>query len=132
MTGEKAAIPIFARASAIRRLALEDFIARALARAVKKHVQGNRGSGRGGQIIIATSSQRVLRRNALLVDGDGQIEARLLLGLPAYGRRIAAQEAAAIFFQELPRVVAEACHYKTSMEADLARHVYSIVSQKSF
>ncbi len=126
---EKAAIPDFARKNAIRRLALEDFAARGVARAIQKRVRGHRGSGRGGEMRITTSGQRVLRRNALLVDGEGGIEARLSVGLPAHGRRIAAGEARDIFFRELPQVVADACHFKPEMTAGLTRHLHSVEDQ---
>ena len=49
-----------------RHIALEDYLSRAVAAAIKRHVKGQRGSGKSGQIAIATSGQQVLQRNALL------------------------------------------------------------------
>lgn len=91
-------------AAPIRRIALEDFLGRALAQAIARHVQGDRGTGKSGAFSIATSGQQILRRNAVLVDSHG-VEARLRLALPAAGRTIVAREAQAMFFDELPQVV---------------------------
>ncbi len=105
-------------AGRVRQTALEDFLGRALARAIESHVRGGRGTGHSGQIRIATSGQQMLRRNAVLIDGD-VIEVRLLFALPADGRSLRAADARAMFFDELPRVVEEALLYP---EADLTAH----------
>ncbi len=102
-------------ASRIRQTALEDFLGRAIAGAINTHVMGRRGTGHSGQMRIATSGQQILRRNALLVDGSA-LEVRLLLALPADGRSARVADARAMFFEELPKVVADGMVY---LERDL-------------
>lgn len=104
--------------TSIRRTAVEDFLGRALASAIDRHVRGRRGTGHSGQIDIAANGQQVLRRNAVLIDGD-VIEARLLFALPADGRSLRAEDAREMFFDELPRLVAEALLW---LDRDLTDH----------
>jgi predicted ABC-class ATPase len=114
--------------SRCRQTALEDYLGRAVAGAIRRHVKGERGTGHSGEIAIATSGQQVLRRNAVLLDSDG-LEARLLLALPAAGRSALGQDAAAMFFEELPRVVADGlCYRERSLEA-ARRHVEQVEDQ---
>ncbi|RJQ45690.1 MAG: ATPase [Gaiellales bacterium] len=89
----------------VRRVALEDFIARAFARAVKKHVRGGGGTGKSGYVGVDSGGQEILERTAAVVNGDW-VEVRFMVGLPADGRRCRARDAIRIFFDELPRVVA--------------------------
>ena len=91
--------------NSVRRIALEDFLGRAVHRALARHVKGRRGTGRSGEMEIAVNGQQILRRNAVLID-DVSLEARLLFALPGSGRSVLAQQAAEMFFAELPQVVA--------------------------
>lgn len=119
--------------SPVRRIALEDFLGRALKQAIGQFVQGTRGSGCSGEIHIATSGQQVLVRNAvlLLAEGTEGVEARLTLGLPANNRRVAGGEAIAMFFEELPRVVTAALRYQ-NLDSDAVRqHVESVEDQQA-
>jgi predicted ABC-class ATPase len=86
----------------IKRIALQDFIARKFDSTIKKVSKGRRGIGRGGLISIDCGQQEILERNAVSIDAQG-IEIRFTLGLPAEGRRILGKEASEIFFQELPQ-----------------------------
>jgi len=106
----------------VRRIALEDFLARAVNRAIQTHVKGNRGLGKSGQINIATSGQHILTRNALLVDNQS-IEARLTVGLPARGRTILSHEAKAMFFHELPNVIRDSLYYANINSTALIKHI---------
>ena len=90
-----------------RRIALEDFLGRAVAGAIDRRVKGRRGTGRSGQITIAGYGQQILVRNAVLVTNEG-IEVRMRCALPADGRSIRAHDAAEMLLQELPAVVADA------------------------
>jgi predicted ABC-class ATPase len=126
-----AAFPELLWRNAVRRIALEDYIARAVKRAIGKHVKGRRGSGGSGEVHISTSGQQVLMRNAVFINAE-YVEARLTLGLPAQGRRAAGREAVAMFFDELPRVV-DAALYHGDLDAahvqQLQRHVESVEDQ---
>jgi predicted ABC-class ATPase len=124
----RAALPAALWASPVRRVALEDYLGRAVARAIRRHVQGRRGSGGSGEMHIATSGQQVLVRNAVLIDAQG-LEARLTLGLPADGRRAAGREAAAMFCDELPQVVAASLLFVKLDAAQVQRHVESVEDQ---
>ncbi len=88
-----------------RRIALEDFVARRVARAIRREAAGRRGSGKSGRVAIDAGGQEVLERTALAIDGEGA-EARLEVGLPAAGRRILGREAEAVLCDELPRIAA--------------------------
>ena len=95
--------------SVIRRIALEDYLGRRFADAIKDHVKGQRGSGKSGEISIASYGQQVLQRSAVVVDKRGT-EIRFRLGLPAHGRVVDAGSAIVMLFEELPAVV-EAAFY---------------------
>lgn len=114
----------------IRRVALEDFLRRALAAAIARHVKGRRGAGCSGKIGIAAGGQQVLVRNALLITEQG-IEARLTVGLPAENRRAAGHEAIAMFFEELPQLVATGLCFKNLDTKQAQRHVHSVEDQQA-
>lgn len=116
--------------SIIRRIALEDFIARAVKKQIRRSVQGNRGSGCSGLMAIDTSGQQILRRNAIIVDNH-QLDARIVMGLPANGRRVAGRQAVEMFFNELPAVVAQALHYNALPAQALDQHVLIAEDQHS-
>ena len=105
-----------------RKTAAEDFLARAVARAIIAHVKGHRGVGKSGEVHIETSGQQILVRNSVLIDSEG-IEARLTVGLPAAGRTILASDAEEIFFRELPAVVADGLCFGRLDKVRFKRHV---------
>lgn len=113
----------------IRKTAAEDFLARAVARAIQSHVKGQRGIGRSGEVRIATSGQQILVRNSVRIDAAG-VEARLTVGLPAAVRTILARDAQAIFFRELPAVVAQSLYFKNLDQNKFQRHVESAEDQE--
>ncbi len=112
----------------IRKTALEDFLGRAVGQAISKHVRGQRGTGHSGQIRISTNGQQLLRRNAVLIDG-AIIEARLLFALPADGRSVRVNDARAMFFDELPEVVAAGLVYLGRDLTELYRQVEQVEDQ---
>ena len=123
-----AALPAELWTTKVRRVALEDYLARAVAQAIHTYAKGRRGSGNSGEIRISTSGQQVLVRNAVLIDRDG-VEARLTVGLPAKGRRAAGREAVAMLFDELPKVVANSLLFANLNPAHVQRHVESVEDQ---
>jgi predicted ABC-class ATPase len=124
-----AALPAELWSGKTRKTAAEDFLARAVARAIRSHVKGQRGIGRGGEVRIATSGQQILVRNSVLIDDDG-VEARLTVGLPAAGRTIVARDAEAIFFSELPAVVAGGLYFRNLDQGRFQHHVASAEDQE--
>lgn len=97
----------FLHATPVRRIALGDFLARRVARAAPRT---RIGSGRSGEIAIASGRQEVLERSAVVLGASGlplepgAVEARLEVGLPAAGRRILGRRAADLLIRELPRI----------------------------
>ena len=127
---DKAGFPDDLWRSTVRRVALEDFLARAIQAAIRRYVKGRRGSGGSGEFHISTSGQQVLVRNAIFV-GNQNIEARFTIGLPANGRRAAGREAIAMLIDELPKVV-DAALYHQSLDAQRVRqHVESVEDQQA-
>jgi predicted ABC-class ATPase len=120
--------------NSIRRIALEDYLGRAIKRAIKKHVKGRRGSGGSGEINISTSGQQVLVRNAVLIAPDANpdiIEARIILGLPAQGRRADGKQAVVMFMDELPKVVDASLRYHNHGDLHVQKHVDSVEDQET-
>lgn len=89
------------------RLALEDFLGRAFARAIGQVTgqrRGSRGMGHSGLIEIDAGGPEVLRRSAVVV-GDDSVQVRFVLGLPARGRSVLGRQAAAMLLDEVPDMV---------------------------
>ncbi|MGD8591474.1 MAG: ABC-ATPase domain-containing protein, partial [Gammaproteobacteria bacterium] len=114
----------------IRKIALEDYLSRAMRKAMRKTVKGHRGSGGSGEVNIETSKQQVLQRNAIVVDKDF-VEARIVVGLPANGRRVAGRQAIAIFFDELPKIVQQSLLYDNLSKNELQKHIESAEDQEA-
>lgn len=124
-----AAYPPDLWASGERKIALEDFLGRAVSHAIKTTVEGNRGSGKSGEVRIATGGQQVLMRNAVILNHDF-VEARITVGLPAAGRTILGKEAENIFIKELPPVVNKSLIYKNLSAKKIRSHVESVEDQQ--
>lgn len=108
--------------SPVRRVALEDYITRQFAAALRRHVKGNRGTGKSGMVTVDVGGQEILERTACLVN-DRFVEVRFSAGLPAAGRTVLAHEAHAMFYQEIPRVVQESLRYSSLAADQVARHL---------
>ncbi|RLE33019.1 ATPase [Candidatus Acetothermia bacterium] len=105
-----------------RKVALEDFLVRVLARCIPKLTKGNRGSGHSGRFAVVTFGQCILPRTAVWVTED-HVEAILAVGLPAAGRRILGHEAAEMLLSELPALVREGLLFRNLDKAALREHV---------
>ena len=102
--GEVAGLPEALYGSEIRRIALEDFLARAVRRSIRRVVKGARGTGKSGLVRIDAGGQEVIERTAVVI-GSGWVEARISIGLPAAGRRVLGREAEEMLCVEIPAVV---------------------------
>ena len=91
----------------VRHVAFEDFLTRAVERAIRAVTHGNRGSGGSGKVEIQHPSQVVLPRSSMVVAAE-HVEARMAVGLPARGRSVDARAARAMLLEELPEVVRRA------------------------
>jgi predicted ABC-class ATPase len=88
----------------VRRMALEDWLARQVRRAIRQITHGERGTGKSGLIQIDAGKQEVLERTAVVVTPDW-VEARLEVGLPARGRKVLGRQAHEMLSGELPNIV---------------------------
>ncbi len=119
---ETAGVPGDLFADAVRRTAFEDFVARAVAGAIRRETRGQRGSGKSGRVQIDAGGQQMLERSAVSVTGRF-LEARLEVGLPAAGRRVLGREAEALLLDELPAVALAALVMPALSEEAARRHV---------
>ena len=93
-----------------RKVALEDFLTRQFYQRTRT-LSAHRGSGKSGLIAIAKPSQAILPRTAACVS-DQALEIRFVVGLPAFGRRIAGYQAAALLCDDIPAMVCETLLYR--------------------
>lgn len=118
-----------------RKIATEDEILRNIHRFLKKQKGNGRtknstldygrsraGSGKSGQIFACRVRQEVMERMCVLISEE-QIEVRLEVGFPAYGRTIAAGELEKILFQTFPAMVKEVFTYQNTDMAHLKQVV---------
>jgi predicted ABC-class ATPase len=94
-----------------RATALEDFLARGAADFIRTLPRVN-GTGKSGEIYIDRGNQEILKRTAVIVKKD-YVEARLSVGLPAFGRRINGRGAAVLLLEYLPQIVDRTLLYKS-------------------
>jgi predicted ABC-class ATPase len=105
-----------------RETALRDFLTRVFAQAAKRHTKGNRGTGNSGVIAMDIPRQEVLERTSVFIN-DKNLEARLVMGLPAFGRSVAGKHAQAMFFSELPQIVRASLLFRSLDKEALYRHL---------
>lgn len=105
-----------------REIALRDFLTRGFDTACRKLASGRRGIGTGGMIAMDRPGQEILERTSVFVDGS-KVEARFVMGLPAFGRRIAGRHAMDMFFQELPRIIESSLLYSSVDARRLYDHI---------
>ncbi|PZD74111.1 hypothetical protein C1752_01167 [Acaryochloris thomasi RCC1774] len=104
-----------------REIALRDYLTRQVERAMQA-LPGCKGSGKSGLVAIASPPQQILERTTAFID-DQCIEVRFVVGLPAFGRRIAGEQAAEMLCEQIPRLVAENLHYDQLDAAALLNHI---------
>lgn len=126
---EAAAFPASLYAGPVRRVALEDFIARGFARAIIRIVKGRRGTGKSGGIEIDSGAQEILQRTAAVAQA-GFVEVRFAAGLPASGRRCLGPAAEAMLLDEVPRLVDAALFYQALDPQAAAAHVEAAEDQE--
>ena len=125
----RAQVPVDLYASFVRRVALEDFLARQVHLALHKHCRGGRGTGKSGLVTVDAGGQEVLQRTAAVVNADW-VEVRLQVGLPAQGRRVLARQAEEMLCGELPRVVEDALCWNNVPQTNARRFVECVENQE--
>ncbi len=123
-----AAIPRDLHRDRVRRIAVQDFLLRALGRAVDELVERPPRGLIGGYLGIDRPGQEVLERTAVRLEA-GAVEAVLVAGLPGHGRRLAGRQAAQLLCRDLPRVVRAALPYASLPRVDLKRFVETVEDQ---
>ncbi len=113
-----------------RRTAMEDFLARSVHTALKKISGKRRGSGKSGMITIDAPKQEVLERSCVRIFPE-RLEARLLVGLPAKGRRIDGGEALKMLTTDLPEVAAKSLLAGALPEKAMKDHVHAVEDQQA-
>jgi predicted ABC-class ATPase len=118
----EAALPVELFDSDVRRLALEDFLARRVGRAIGARDRGGMagGSGKSGLLAIDAGGQQVLERSAIAVTPEW-VEARIEVGLPARGRRILGRQAAELLCERVPRIAREGLCWAELSKEDRGR-----------
>jgi predicted ABC-class ATPase len=96
-------IPEDAARTNARRLGAATWLAARFAEAASE-VRG-RGTGRSGEVRMEHPGQTVLPQTAVIVDGQGGLEARFSVGLPGRGRRVDGAGAAELLLGTVPDLV---------------------------
>lgn len=105
--------------SRIRRVALEDAIARRWLDGIRKiaRIRGGRGA-----FTIDIGGQAILERTACRIAEDF-VEVRGAVSLPADGRKVVSKSAQTLFFEDLPQIVDGTLIYPNQNPAPIQRQV---------
>ncbi len=120
----EAQVPPALLASPGGRLAVQDFLARVVHDAIRRHVR-TRWSGRMPPLAVDVGGQEVLARSSCVV-AEEYIEVRLAVGLPAENRKVLAKPAQGLFFDELPAVVNAGLVWANLDRESAGRHVTAV------
>lgn len=112
----------------VRNRAAADYINRTMDRMIGGSRKGKKGSGKSGMIAIDTCCQEVLQKSSVVINGDF-VEARLYVGLPAFGRKIAGKKAREKLIQEIPAIVEKGLKFSNYNAKDFWKHVFSVEDQ---
>lgn len=102
-----------------RALGVAALLARRFAGQARK-AKSRRGSGKSGLVEMEHPGQVVLPQTAVMVSGDGSVEARFRVGLPARGRRVLGRQAAELLAGDVPAVVEASLLASSYDEGELA------------
>ncbi|MBW1686483.1 MAG: ABC-ATPase domain-containing protein [Deltaproteobacteria bacterium] len=126
---ETARIPPELFAGAVRRMALEDFLVRQAARAIRSAEPTRRGSGKSGTLLVDAGGQEVLERTAAVVSEDW-VELRVQAGLPAAGRRVLGRQAEAMLCGDLPHLAEHALRWENLPQQEARDFVACVENQE--
>ncbi len=112
----------------LKRVALEDYLARQFSFSIRRFCKRKRGIGKSGLIAIDANKQEVLERSSVNIN-DQKIEARFVVGLPASGRTILGIEAIAMFLQEIPQIVEQSLFLRNLKTSELRTQIRTAEDQ---
>lgn len=115
--------------TSVRRVALQDFLARVVHNAIRRLSQGRRGMGKSGLIAVDVGGQEVLERTAIVITTQW-VEVRLQVGLPAAGRTILGRQADAMLCEEIPQIVEQGLLWGNLSQQEGKRFVESVDNQE--
>ncbi len=130
LAAERAGLPPELFRNRIRRLALEDYVARRADGAISKSERPRAGSGKSGLVLVDAGGQEVLERTAVVVTEDW-VEARLHVGLPADGRRILGRAAERLLCRALPEMADAGLRWANQPAGAGAAFVECVENQES-
>jgi predicted ABC-class ATPase len=125
---EEAAFPPALYEGRTRRIALEDYLARALRRELGAHPRGH-GEGRAGTVRVDAGGQAVLERTAVVVRPE-YVEARLAVSLPAAERRVLGREASFLLAGGLRQLARAALRHGALPDGEAADFVACVEDQE--
>lgn len=114
----------------VRRVALEDFLARRVRESIEEVSRGHRGSGKSGVIWVDAGGQEVLERTAVRVCSEW-VECRFQVGLPAAGRTILGRQAEEMLCREIPEIVRRSLLWAEVPQAACRRFVECVENQEA-
>lgn len=112
------------------KIALEDMILRQVHQCIKKMQSYRAGSGKSGIITACRVGQEIMERIAVQIS-EKELEVRLEIGFPAYGRSIAAKEMEKIVITLLPQIVKNALLYK-NQKKEIFKAVKELADDQQF
>jgi predicted ABC-class ATPase len=98
-----AGFPVDMYSGKSREIGLRDFLTRQFCH-IASHHSRKRGTGKSGIISMDRPGQEILERSSFFVS-EKEIEARFVVGLPAFGRKIAGNHAQSLFFEDIPAII---------------------------
>ena len=105
-----------------RQVALRDFLARRFSSQCRASSDRSHGSGKSGLLAMDMPGQEILERSSIIMNGEF-VDARLVAGLPAQGRRILGRQAATMLCDDLPKIVEASLNYVNLDPQRLAAHL---------
>ena len=114
----------------VRRIALEDFLARRMDETIHRARPERRGTGKSGLFSIDSGRQEVLERTAAVAT-RWWVEARLEIGLPAAGRRVLGRKAEEMLCRVLPSLGEKALTWSSSIDARGRDFVLCVENQEA-
>lgn len=126
---DRAKIPPELFQNKTRAIALQDYLTRKFAGAIRAIAKGSRGIGGSGKISVDIPGQEVLERTSCSVN-ENWVEVRFTMGLPAAGRTVLGRQAEEMLCEEVPRIVERSLFYKNLPPHEGRDHVDVVEDQE--